>query len=103
MNPNHDNVHHLHGEVHDTVQDRLHETVHEADAGIVHETAERIDADHVHDGDVIDAEVVDAEVVEGEILTDEESAALDERLANRGALVRAPHSASPPSTRSGRR
>lgn len=73
----HDNVHRLHGDVHETVQDDVH--------GIVHETAERIDTTDVHSDF---HEVVDAEVIEGEVLSDEESAALDQRLANRGALVR---------------
>src|SRR5206468_1956379 len=79
MTTDHDNVH------------RLHDDVHETDAGIVHETAERIDTSEVHEdghGTVHDGVVIDAEVVEGEILTEEESATLDERLANRGVLVR---------------
>jgi S-DNA-T family DNA segregation ATPase FtsK/SpoIIIE len=75
-----DNVHRLHADVHEP----LHGDVHDTDHGIVHETSERIDTD-VH-GDV--HEVVDAEVIEGEVLSEEESAALDQRLANRGALVR---------------
>ncbi|MEV6895665.1 cell division protein FtsK [Kribbella sp. NPDC051137] len=95
MSTNHDNVRHLHGDVHDNIQDQVHEGVHDVDSGIVHETAERIDPSDVQDsvhedgtGTVHDGEVIDAEVIEGEILTEEESAALDERLANRGALVR---------------
>ncbi|TDW65621.1 cell division protein FtsK [Kribbella pratensis] len=82
MNTNHDNVHRLHGDVQDQVHEDVHDDLHDVDAGIVHETAERIDTDQlqnsVHDGEVVDAE----------LLTEEESAALDERLANRGALVR---------------
>jgi S-DNA-T family DNA segregation ATPase FtsK/SpoIIIE len=70
-----DNVHKLHND-HD--QDANQTT----DLGIVHEPAERIDPAAADTG-----EVIDAEVIEGEVLTDEESAELDRRLNNRGALV----------------
>src|SRR4051794_15746580 len=71
-----DNVHKLHP---DNDNNRPQDDVQDVAQGIVHEAAERVDAT---------AEPIDAEVIEGEILTDEESAALDQRLANRGALVR---------------
>jgi S-DNA-T family DNA segregation ATPase FtsK/SpoIIIE len=65
-----DNVHKLHN---DDDQDAKQTR----DLGIVHEPAERIDPDSV----------TVADVIEGEVLTDEESAELDRRLNNRGALV----------------
>jgi S-DNA-T family DNA segregation ATPase FtsK/SpoIIIE len=77
---NHDNVHRLHGDDHETVQDTIHEDIQDDVHGIVHTDAERITVDDttdVHDGDVI----------EGEVLTEEESAELDRRLESRGALV----------------
>ncbi|GAA2843500.1 cell division protein FtsK [Kribbella solani] len=75
------NVHKLHpdNDGSDRPQDDVQDSVQDVAEGIVHESAVRVDAT---------GEVVDAEVIEGEILSDEESAALDERLANRGALVR---------------
>ncbi|GAA0573327.1 cell division protein FtsK [Kribbella sandramycini] len=74
-----DNVHKLHPD-HDDDRD---ETVQDV-TGIVHEPAERVD----DTTEPIEAEVIDGEVIEGEILTEEESAELDRRIANRGALVR---------------
>ncbi|TDO35882.1 S-DNA-T family DNA segregation ATPase FtsK/SpoIIIE [Kribbella sp. VKM Ac-2527] len=80
-----DNVHKLHDDsredAHETVQDSVHENLQDEVQDIVHEDAERVPAEDVHGA----AEV---QVIEGEILTDEESADLDRRLANRGALVR---------------
>ncbi|MEV0291003.1 cell division protein FtsK [Kribbella sp. NPDC050820] len=75
------NVHKLHPDHdhNDTVQNSVQDDVQDVAQGIVHESAERVDATD---------EVVDPEVIEGEILSDEESAELDQRLANRGALVR---------------
>ncbi|MDT5017034.1 MAG: segregation ATPase FtsK/SpoIIIE, family, partial [Mycobacterium sp.] len=60
-----DNVHKLHQDNDDVTE-----------LGIVREPAERIDPD-----------AIEGEVIEGEVLTDEESAELDRRLNNRGALV----------------
>ncbi|MET9269796.1 cell division protein FtsK [Kribbella sp. NPDC003557] len=75
-----DNVHKLHPDNDDNrPQDSVQDDVQDVAQGIVHESAERVDTTD---------DVVDVEVIEGEILTDEESAALDQRLANRGALVR---------------
>ncbi|MDX2974583.1 cell division protein FtsK, partial [Kribbella solani] len=76
-----DNVHKLHpdNEGSDRSQDAVHKSVQDVAEGIVHGSAVWVDAT---------GDAVDAEVIEGEILTDEESAVLDERLANRGALVR---------------
>ncbi|TCC10906.1 cell division protein FtsK [Kribbella soli] len=76
-----DNVHKLHpdNDHGDRPQDAVQEGVQNDAQGIVHESAERVDTS-------VDA--VEGEVIEGEILTDEQSAELDQRLANRGALVR---------------
>jgi S-DNA-T family DNA segregation ATPase FtsK/SpoIIIE len=70
-----DNVHKLHPD-HDATDDRPQDVA----QAIVSEPSERVDG--------TDAAAADAEVIEGEILTEEESAELDRRLANRGALVR---------------
>src|SRR3954447_19585356 len=79
-----DNVHKLHTnddtDPDETPQDTVQDSVQDVAQGIVHEPAERVDVDA--------SEPVEAEVIEGEILSDEESAELDRRLANRGALVR---------------
>ncbi|MDX2974605.1 cell division protein FtsK, partial [Kribbella solani] len=77
-----DNVHMLHpdNDPHDRPQDSVQDDAQDVAEGIVRGSAVRVDATA--------GEVVDGEVIEGEILTDEESAVLDERLANRGALVR---------------
>src|SRR5258707_11888396 len=75
-----DNVHNLH----DNSRVDAHETVHEDVHGIVHEDVEGVPAviaDGVHGA-------MERQVIEAEILTDDESAELDRRLANRGALVR---------------
>src|SRR4051812_13449986 len=74
-----DNVHKLYQDNDDNEDQDVNQVT---DLGIVHEPAERIDPDAADAG-----EVIDAEVIEGEVLTDEESAELDRRLNNRGALV----------------
>jgi DNA segregation ATPase FtsK/SpoIIIE, S-DNA-T family len=65
-----DNVHKLHYDGQDPNQ--------ATDLNIVHEPAERIDPVAVNDA---------GDVIEGEVLSEEESAELDRRLNNRGAVV----------------
>ncbi len=71
------NVHRIHEDAHESVQDSVHEGVQDEVQPIVHVNAERVPA--VEGDDVHDAGV--------HILSDEESAELDRRLASRGALV----------------
>ncbi|GAA1562527.1 hypothetical protein GCM10009789_14630 [Kribbella sancticallisti] len=71
-----DNVHKLHNNDHD-------ENPQDVAQGIVHEPAERIDPDTADAA----GELIDGEVIEGEVLSAEESAELDRRLNNRGAVV----------------
>ncbi|MEI8411450.1 MULTISPECIES: cell division protein FtsK [unclassified Kribbella] len=75
-----DNVHKLHPD-HDH-DDAVQDTVQDVAQGIIRVPAERVDSDGVAD---ITSADDDSEAV---ILSDEESAELDRRLANRGALVR---------------
>lgn len=71
-NTNHDNVHRLHGTVHEDVQDDVQP--------IVHVNAERV-------GTVNNSDVHDTDDDGVHVLSDEESAELDRRLQSRGAVV----------------
>ncbi len=74
-----DNVHKLHTDDYPDDHNDTAEDVQDVQ-DIVYVPAERVDDDA--------AEASEADVIEGKVLTEEESAELDRRLANRGALVR---------------
>ncbi len=59
----------------------------EPESPIVFKAAERIDLPADESGEIADAEVIEAEVAEAEILTEAETAELERRIENRGALV----------------